>query len=683
MYKKTLLSIVLLTLSTLLAAKVEPENKHRAQLRLINSFLTNHHYQNSALDNDKSQEILDKYLSFLDFGKYLFTQDDINSFQQYNALMDDFVRKGELSIAFSMYNKFIDKRSRQIAWALQRLEKPFSEDAEGELELDREKVDWAENDEVLQQRWEKRLTNEWIVLRLAKQSDEKAREVLKKRYHNMTKRVNQPKPDEVFQLFVNAVTSVYDPHSNYFSPRTSESFDINMSLSLEGIGAQLTLEEEIITIKELIAGGPAQKSGKISPNDRILGVAQGASGAMEDVVGWRLDEAVTIIRGKRGTVVRLQIQQASNDEITEVTLVRDKINLEESAAQSEIKNLQIDGEDYRIGVIELPSFYIDFDAYNRGDDDYRSTTRDVKKLIKQLKEDNIDGLLIDLRDNGGGSLAEAVELTGLFVKQGPVVQVRRADGDLTVHTDDDGEVFYNGPLAVLINENSASASEIFAGAMKDYGRGVILGEPTFGKGTVQTIIDLSRFLPAVKDKVGQLKMTIAMFYRINGSSTQLKGVIPNIYIPNKDSYTPGGESEEDHALPWQSIDALEHQHLAGIDKVLNTLQSDYERDNKDNPLMKNLLAMTAWQNQQRQQTTVSLSLKKRLARQKDSREQSVKFANVFRKIYDYPLLTVDYLGKKDKEKSAEEKDNDEKYQVDAILKIATQTTADYVRLLRQ
>ncbi|PIE79033.1 MAG: tail-specific protease, partial [Chloroflexi bacterium] len=363
------------------------------------------------------------------------------------------------------------------------------------------------------------------------------------------------------QLYANAVTSVYDPHTNYFSPRTGEDFDINMSLSLEGIGAQLTLEDEIITIKELIAGGPAKQSGKLARNDKILAVAQGQTGAMEDVVGWRLDDAVRLIRGKRGTTVRLRIEKAINNEVVDVVLVRDKIKLEESAAKSEIKGIEKDGKVYRIGIIDLPSFYIDFDAANRGEKNYRSTTRDVKRLIQQLEKDGIDGLMIDLRDNGGGALAEAVDLTGLFFDKGPVVQVRRAGGEVTVHADDDNETIYDGPLAVLINQNSASASEIFAGAIKDYGRGVILGEPTFGKGTVQTVIDLARFLPSVKDSVGQLKMTIAMFYRVNGSSTQLKGVTPNIYIPNEDSYLPEGEREEDHALPWHKIKGKKHQQF--------------------------------------------------------------------------------------------------------------------------
>lgn len=671
--------VVLIT--SIAHAKVEPEQKHRAQMRLLDSFLANHHYQNALLDDVKSKEILQKYIDYLDPGKYTFTQSDINSFRQYESVLDNFAHRGELSVVFHIYDTFAQKRQQQIDWALTRLKTPFSDNAKGTLQLDREKVKWANSLSELQSRWGKNLLNEWIVLRLAKQGDEKARKTLTKRYQNRAKHLKESRSDDVFQIYANAVTSVYDPHTSYFSPRTGEDFDINMSLSLEGIGAQLTLEDEIITIKELIAGGPAKQSGKLARNDKILGVGQGQTGAMEDVVGWRLDDAVRLIRGKRGSTVRLRIEKAMSNEIVEVVLVRDEIKLEESAAKADVKGVEIGDKVYRIGIIDLPSFYIDFEAANRGEKNYRSTTRDVTKLIKKLQKDGIDGLMIDLRDNGGGSLAEAVDLTGLFFDKGPVVQVRRAGGEISVHEDDDGETLYTGPLAVLINQNSASASEIFAGAIKDYGRGVILGEPTFGKGTVQTIIDLARFVPSIKDPVGQLKMTIAMFYRVNGSSTQLKGVTPNIYIPNKNSVIEGGEREEDHALPWHEIKAKKHQQFNQVNVVLPTLQRDYDTDNAHNPMMKSLLAMLQWQKKQREDTVVPLSLTKRKARRDAVRAKTLAFQNAFRKIYGYPVVTADYWAKEDKDKTDAEIDADEQYEVDPILSIATKTAADYVRLL--
>ncbi|MGY0399760.1 MAG: carboxy terminal-processing peptidase, partial [Ostreibacterium sp.] len=664
----------LLLLTTISVAKIVPEKKDQAKIRLIDSLLANNHYQSAVLDDKKSKEILNKYIEFMDYGKFFFTKNDIKAFHRYDTLLDDFAHKGELSPVFDMYNTLLQKRQQRIAWSLARLEKPISDDVPSKIQLDRKKMDWAKNENELKQRWEKRLLNEWVTLRLAKQSDEKARQVLKKRYTNITKRINQLKEDEVFQLYANAVTSVYDPHTSYFSPHRSETFDINMSLSLEGIGAMLAVEEDVITIKELIPGGPAKKSGKLSPNDKILGVAQGKTGVMQDIVGWRSDDAVDLIRGKRGTIVRLQIQQAMSDEITEITLVRDKIKLEESAAKSDIKKFYIEGKTYKIGVINLPSFYIDFEAARRGDKNYRSTTRDVKKLIKQLEIDGIDGLMIDLRNDGGGSLAEAVSLTGLFFDSGPVVQVRRSPSDVQVQEDDDGKTFYKGPLAVLVNQNSASASEIFTGAIKDYHRGVILGEPTFGKGTVQTIIDLSNFLPSIKEKVGQLKMTIAMFYRVNGSSTQLKGVKPDLYIPNKESHMEGGESKEENALPWQTIGAVKHDIFPLVSPtIVKQLQLDYYANNSKNPLMKNLVSLMMWQKAQIKDTIIPLSLKKRQNQRQVLRKKRLSFENKFRKIYDYPLLKVSYLDKKDSEKTAEEKSSDKQYKIDAILDIAVRT----------
>ncbi len=681
---KKIIIIGYLLLTTIVFAKVEPENKHQAQMRLLDSFLASHHYQSAILDDEKSKEILEKYLNYLDFSKVLFTQADIDGFKHYETLLDDFAHKGELSEVYQMYDLSQEKRKAQAEWILEQLKKDFSDDAEGGYQLDREKVTWAKDDIELKQRWEKRLMNEWVGLRLAKKTDKQAKKILTKRYKNILKRMKKVKSDDVFQLYANAIMKVYDPHTSYFTPISNDAFDINMSLSLEGIGAQLTIEDELITIKELITGGPAKKSGELAPNDKILGVAQGKKGEMVDVVGWRLDEVVEIIRGKRGTIVRLQIQKASNDDIEEVLLVRDKIKLEEQAAKSEVRSFEKGDRVYRIGIIELPSFYMDFSAAQRGDKNYRSTTRDVKRLITELVKEGIDGLMIDLRNNGGGALNEAISLTGLFLESGPVVQVKRSGGSLQIYEDDDDKLFYTGPLAVLINENSASASEIFAGAIKDYGRGVILGEPTYGKGTVQTIIDLGKFLPSIKDKVGHLKLTIAMFYRVNGSSTQLKGVTPDLYIPNKESYDDeGGERDEEHALEWREIEGLEHQHFNMVtDKTIEKLKVAYESQT-DSPLFKNLVDMLAWRKKEMDDTIVSLSLKKRQARKDRLSAEGLIFQNKLRKIYGYPLLTKAYWDKKDKDKTEKEKDDDEKYEVDAVMDIAAETVADYVRIIEQ
>lgn len=686
--KKTGLSILLSLFLSILSfsvwAEIIPEEKHNSQIRLIDSFLANHHYQGSVLDDAKSAEILDKYLENLDYGKYAFTQEDITHFKKLEFVLDNLSHKGNLEPVFDIYNTYAKKREEQAQWALKRLKATFNENEKGTIELDREKVNWAKDKDELQQRWQAKLINEWISLRLAKQSDKKAREILTTRYKNVIKNLDKTLSDDVFQIYANAVTSVYDPHTGYYSPRSSEDFDIDMSLSLEGIGATLSIEEEMITIKELVEGGPAKKSGKLSRNDKILGVAQGDKGKMEDVVGWRLSDAVRLIRGKRGTVVRLRIEKGMGGDIVDVRLVRDKIKLEESAAKSEIKEIKKNGKTYRIGVIELPSFYLDFEAARAGKEDYRSTTKDVAKLIKKLEKDGIDGLLIDLRNNGGGSLKEVISLTGLFFDKGPVVQVRYSSGDIELHRDRDGDTLYNGPLAVLINENSASASEIFAGAIKDYGRGIILGEPTYGKGTVQSIIDLSDFIPSVEaNKIGQLKITIAMFYRINGSSTQIKGVKPNIYIPNKESYEPGGESEEDHALPWQKIDAAsDYAYNDSVEKIVPQLQHIYDTTNKNNPMMKTLIHRTQWFKKQEDDTLVSLSLKKRRVRRQDIKDKTLAFENAFRKLYGYPLLDKDYWNKEDKDKTDKEIELEKEQKVDPVLSIATDTMGDYIDLIK-
>lgn len=664
-------------------AKNIPEKQHEAQLRLINAFLSQHHYRNEVLNDEKSKAILDKYLEFLDPSKQTFTQVDVQEFKKYQNVLDDLARKGNLSVPFDIYDKYTEKRLAQIDWALKRLDTPFPEDATGSVELDRKKLDWVADDAALQKRWEDRVLNDWITLRLAKQSDEKARETLKKRYRYMAKFLKETKNDDIFQLYANAITSVYDPHTNYFSPQSSEDFEINMSLSLEGIGAQLSLDDDVVMVHELIAGGPAANSGQLARNDKIYAVGQGDSGPMEDVVGWRLSDVVKLVRGKRGTKVRLRVEKAISNEMVDIVLVRDKINLEKSAAKSEIKTIEKEGKKYRVGIIDLPSFYIDFEGLRNGKADYRSSTRDMQKEIEKLKKEKVDGLLIDLRNNGGGSLEEVVKLLGLFIDKGPVVQVRRSTGDIDIRTDDDGLTLYDGPLAVLINEHSASASEIFAGAIKDYGRGLILGEPTFGKGTVQSIIDLENFLPNAKPQsVGQLKMTIAMFYRINGSSTQQKGVRPDIYIPDASVQLPGGESEEPYALPWHKINASKYHALNQVQPILPVLDADYHKAHDGTPLMENLLTMFKWQKQQSDKTSYSLNFKTREKEREAQRAKGLEIQNEFRKLYHYPLISADYWSKLDKDKSDSEIEAEKNYEIDAVLDLAVDTTADYIRLLK-
>jgi len=680
---RLLLSLTcLLTFASQATFELQPKKNQQAQLRLLDSFLSLYHYKKSPLNDEKSAVILTRYLDYLDPGKYLFTEKDVKNYRRFSRSLDDAAHRGDLSIPFTIYNDFVNKRQAQIDWVLTRLQKPFKAHSDESLQLDRQKVAWASDEAALKVRWGKRLRNEWITLQLVKQSDSKAVATLIKRYRLMQKKLAKVQNDQVFQIYANAITSVYDPHTTYFSPRAAEEFEINMSLSLEGIGARLANEDEMVTIKELIAGGPAKRSGQLDRNDKILAVGQGTSGPMIDVVGWPRGDTVRLIRGKLGTTVRLRVEKAITHQVKEISLVRDRIRLEESAAKSAIKTIALHGKTYRIGVIDVPSFYLDFAAYSRGDKDYRSTTRDVKKLIDQLKKEKIDGLMIDLRGDGGGALVETVNMAGLFFDKGPVVQVRRANGQLTIQKDEDNKTYYDGPLAVLVNQGSASASEIFAGVIKDYQRGIILGEPTFGKGTVQTIIDLNRYLPDTRDKAGQLKMTVAMFYRVNGSSVQLQGVVPDIYIPNQESFVAAGESKEKNPLPWRHIDATEYQRFNAVAPYLAVLQKSYDKHNADDPVMKALLASLTWQREQAKDTLVPLDVRKRQARRQSHSDKNLEFHNALRKIYGYPLLSRDYWTKQDKDKTEDDIEQDKKYKIDTVLDIAATTTANYVHAVR-
>ena len=445
-------------------------------------------------------------------------------------------------------------------------------------ETDRDKSQWAETTNELNDVWRKIIKSQSLSLKLAGKKQPEITETLKNRYDRFIKFFTQFNSEDVFGIYMNAITESYDPHTTYFSPKQSDLFKQQMSLSLEGIGAQLQQDNDYTKVVRILPGGDAEKTGKVKVNDFIIGVAQGADGEMVDVVGWRLDDVVKLIKGPKGTTVRLSILPAKtgvNGPSVEVTLVRDKIKLEDQAAKKETINYNSNGKELKLGVITLPGFYMDFEAYQNGDPNYRSTTRDVKKLVGELKSEGVDGIVMDLRNNGGGSLPEAVDLTGLFIKEGPVVQVRNSVGKVEILPDDDKEVFYNGPLVVLTNRFSASASEIFAGAIQDYQRGVIVGETTFGKGTVQVMLELSRFIND-KEPVGDLKITYQKFYRVTGSSTQHKGVSPDIDLPSAYDANHYGESASPSALPWDVISPTSFQKSNQVNKAtIDALNADY------------------------------------------------------------------------------------------------------------
>ncbi|NIW78769.1 MAG: PDZ domain-containing protein, partial [Calditrichae bacterium] len=446
-----------------------------------------------------------------------------------------------------------ERVAERLEYVFDRLDREFDFTIDEYIELDRSDFPWATTKQELEEIWRKRLKHEALNLKLAGKDWEGTKETLKKRYKRVKKNIAQYQSEDVFQLLMNSLSESFDPHTNYFSPKRFDNFRIHMSQSLEGIGARLTTENEYTKVVEIVPGGPAAKSNQLHPNDRILGVGQGEDSEIVDVVGWRIDDVVQLIRGKKGTLVRLQLLRAGESigaTTDTIALVRDKIKLEDQSAQSDTIQIDHQGRRMTFGIIDIPAFYSDYEAKRAGDKDYKSTTKDVERLVRKLIEMNVDGIVIDLRHNGGGFLDEAVNLTGLFIEKGPVVQVRDSRGRLNVERDYDSKIIYKGPLAIVVDRLSASASEIFAAAIQDYNRGVVIGGQSFGKGTVQNAIDLNRFVKGSSNELGQLKLTVAKFYRVDGGSTQHTGVIPDISFPSRYSLMDIGESATENALLW-------------------------------------------------------------------------------------------------------------------------------------
>jgi carboxyl-terminal processing protease len=542
--------------------ELHPTREQRQSTLIINNVVGKYHYKKSVLNNKMSAAILKRYLESLDANKRYFTQKDVDNFaRKYRHRLDEALRGARLEPAFEIFIAYRMRVEERIAFSLRLLESKFNYERDEKYRFDREDAPWAASKKHLDELWRKRLKNDFLGLKLTGKKDKDIRKTLKKRYENTLHRTRQLASSDVFQIFTNAYTQSIEPHTSYMLPRLAENFDISMRLSLEGIGAVLSVEDEYTVVLKTVPGGPAGLSGKVHPGDRVVGVGQGKTGEIVDVVGWRLQDVVDLIRGPKGSVVRLQIlpeDSGTNGPAKITTLVRNRIKLEDQAAKKSIIETNDGQAPARIGVIDIPAFYRDFDAASRGDEDFRSTTRDVRKILREFIADKVDGVVIDLRQNGGGSLTEATELTGLFIPSGPVVQVKDSAGSLEIEKDLDPEQVYSGPLAVLVDRYSASASEIFAGAIQDYGRGIIIGEPTFGKGTVQTLIDLDRFVRNGGKKLGRLRLTMAQFFRVNGGSTQFRGVVPDIVYPTASDADDDGERSLDNALPWASISALKY-----------------------------------------------------------------------------------------------------------------------------
>jgi len=569
---------------------LKPEAQEARAAHLSAEVLTRYHYKAIPLDNALSAKVFDQYLKALDPEKVYLLQSDIDRLAADRTLLDDAILNEDLRVPFEIFNLYERRLAERLAYARGLLQKKFEFDRDESLMIDRKDAPWPATEAESLDLWRKRVKNDWLRLKLAGQDDRSIARILDKRYDNTARRLGKTTSNDAFQAFMNAYTMAIEPHTNYLGPRAAENFDISMRLSLVGIGAVLTEIDGYTTIRELVPGGPATLSGQIKVGDRIVGVAQGASGAMEDVVGWRLDDVVALIRGAKGSTVRLDILPADNGPDASnktVALVRNTITVQDSAAKAKVYSVATGTGKRQVGVISLPSFYEDIDGLRKGDKDYRSASRDVARLLVDLKAQKVDSVLIDLRSNGGGSLREAVSLTGMFVGKGPVVQTRNAKGEISVEKSTEASLAWDGPLGVLINRGSASASEIFAAAIQDYGRGVILGEGSFGKGTVQTVASLDQIAKNTKPEYGELKMTIAQFFRVNGGTTQLRGVTPDILFPQTSDDAQFGESSFDNALPWTSIKPADYAPVGDVSTQLPRLQAwhatriQHDRDFQD------------------------------------------------------------------------------------------------------
>ena len=606
------------------AVALSPSSEQSDTLKELIDVIEDRHYASRRYDDGLSAQHFIAYLDALDPQRMFLDADDIGEFSQWRLELDNAGRRGDLSPAFSMFNRYHDKlkaRLQQILTTLPGTLEGFNYDIDEYLVIDHSTMPWAPNQDELDDRWRKRLKNQALSLLLADKAAEEIPDTLMRRYQNQLSRLEQYNAQDVFQIYANSLAEQYDPHTNYFSPRRAENFDINMSLSFEGIGAMLQVEDEYAKVTRLIPAGPADKQGELKPSELIIGVGQGDSGPIEDVVGWRLDEVVDLIRGPRDTVVRLEVipGKGKTDQRRVIPIRRNEVKLEEQAAQKEVIEFTDDADQtHRIGVIDIPAFYIDFEAYRNGDKNYRSTTRDVQKLIDELVAEGVEGLVIDLRDNGGGSLQEANQLTGLFIEYGPTVQIRSAESRVWRDGKRRKSRYYEGPLAVMINRLSASASEIFAGAIQDYGRGIIVGEQSFGKGTVQSLVALQE---------GQLKVTESKFYRISGESTQHRGVIPDIEYPSLFDPEQIGESALDNALAWDQIAPARFNRYNDYRPILPTLTDLHEKRAANDPDYLYLKDQVSLAKEARTITALPLWQSGRLEMRDDQEQKALEIEN--------------------------------------------------------
>ncbi|HSC75061.1 MAG TPA: carboxy terminal-processing peptidase [Pseudomonadales bacterium] len=675
---KSLIKILFLSSSLFVAwsyadspKQVWPEDSAQMQLtREVVEIMQEKHFRKQKLDDALSSMLLDNYLKALDPGRMIFLQSDIDEFNHFRNKIDDELAAGKLTSPQLIYQRYYDRYSARLNWILNEIAPVVKNETftgNDEIEVDRKNSPWPTDMQAADLLWMRYLKNDILGLRLADKPTDNIGTTLTRRFQTQLDRLNKQTPMDNFEIFMNAYTELYDPHTNYMSPKSAENFDISMALSLEGIGAVLEKDDEYTKVTSLVSSGPADKQGELKASDHIIAIAQGKNSEdWTDVVGWRLDEVVDLIRGKADTWVRLQIKRGDNL-IKTIAIKREKVKLEDLAASKKIIELpgSTPGMPLHIAVITVPNFYLNFEAMRRGDPDAKSTTRDVARILNELRDSPIDGIVIDLRDNGGGSLAEATQLTDLFIDQGPVVQILNSENEVDRSNRAVGSVNYNGPLLVLVNHLSASASEIFAGAIQDYQRGLIVGDQTFGKGTVQTLVPLDQ---------GKLKITEAKFYRVSGDSTQHRGVIPDITFPALMPYDDIGESALEHALPWDQIQPAPHYRFADLESLTPALKINHDQRMKNNIEYDFLLKRSQWIEEQKKRKTIPLNLAKRDQLKKEEDAKILKMTNDVRAAKGLPkFITMSEI-----EDDAQKKRDAKNPQDDFLLMESAKILGDFI-----
>ena len=660
----------LLTLASASSIAIEnttlsPSVDHLRATKIITDFLGRYHYRRVELDDDFSAIIFKNFLDTLDPTKSYFLATDIARFDKYKFTLDDALLANNLLPAYSIFSTYQKRVSERIEYALLMVEKDFDFDKDESFNVDRDDASWPFTLEQQNDLWRKRIKNDVLSLVLADKKPDEIKKTLNKRYSSVLKRTNQLDENDIFQLYINAYATAIDPHTSYLSPRSFDNFEIRMSLSLEGIGALLRTDGDHTIVERIIPGGPADLGDKLHAKDKIIGISQQNEKEFTDVVGWRLEEVVELIRGPKDTVVKLQILPGNKGDgaaVEEISITRNKIKLEEQAATKETIEVAQGNSTEKVGIITIPTFYLDFNAFQNGEEDYRSTTRDVDRLLKELVEDGIESLVLDLRSNGGGSLIEATQLAGLFIDKGPIVQVRDSSGHIEVQKDKDEKISYHGPMVVLVDRFSASASEIVASALQDYGRAVIVGETTFGKGSVQQLVDLNRIGRKNDNNLGQLKATIAQYYRINGESTQHRGVEPDIPFEAAYDKSKQGERGLDNALPWTKISPTQFDNRHISKQIISNLsQKHFDRTEKDEKYQ-SLIKLYNLNETLQNQTELSLNKAKR----------KKTFSKLENDRKEYEKL----IGLTTAEQDEEDETNDPDISSDILLIEAAQISAD-------